>query len=164
MSDEPQRSRAAFWILAILVLATLANLVVGQMVPLSVRPVTTSPGGSLSELVATGPRAVSLRYGFYFALRDLEAESLFAFPESGISDEFLGAFAGAPLEVVEYDPTGHVLPELDEPEGTLRLTTGGDISYWIVPGEPGDAYWLAQYMEGYVAVADSVVPFPGGQG
>lgn len=149
---------------AILVVATLGNLVVGQMVPRSIRPVNARDGGSLIELVNTSQRAVAIRYGFYFAMGEQEGSRLIVFPGAEVNPVLLGAFGGKELEVAQYEPTGHELGDLGEPHGEVRTDDLRIVDFWVIDGEPGDTFWLAEQEDGYVAVPESVLPFPGGRG
>lgn len=162
-SMEPSsRGRAAFWMVAILVITTLANVAIGQIVPRQARPVIVRDGGSLFDLATSGQRSVGHRYGFYLAMGETEGAKLITFPRSGVNRVLLRAFGGMELEGSQYEPTGHDLPPLGEPLGELETDGGEIVPYWVIPGEPDDTYWIATYEDGYVAVAGSVMPFPGG--
>jgi hypothetical protein len=158
--EPSSRGRAAFWMVAILVITTLANVAIGQIVPRQARPVIVRDGGSLFELVASGQRSVGQRYGMYIWLGEQEGHRLYSFRGSGLVARLLEAFGRMELQVVDYSPEGHNLPGLGEPTGELQLDTGVVIPYWSLPGNPGDDYWIAVHEEGYVLVPDSVLPVP----
>lgn len=161
LPNVPKRSRAAFWILAILVVTTLANLVVGQMLPRSLRPVIPREDGSLSHLVNVGQTSVAQRYSFYFALGETGGSELIVFPGAEVNPELLDAFAGMQLTSARYGESDVSLPDLGEPQGKFRTDDLRIVDFWVVPGERGDVFWLAEHEGGYAAVADSAFPFPG---
>ena len=161
MEPTEPHSRAAFWMIVILVLTTLGNIVASQMLPGSVRAVVARESGDLIHLVNTGQRTVAQRYGFYLAMGEQQGASLTIFPGAGVNAVLLGAFGRMELLGAKYDPSGHALPDLGEPDGDLRTDDLRVVPFWVIPGEPGDRFWLAEHEEGYAAVPESVLEFPG---
>src|SRR5688572_13368605 len=102
--EPSSRGRAAFWMVAILVITTLANVAIGQIVPRQARPVIVRDGGSLFELVASGQRSVGQRYGMYIWLGEQEGHRLYSFRGSGLVARLLEAFGRMELQVVDYSP------------------------------------------------------------
>lgn len=150
--------------IVVLVVTTLANLTVGQMLPRSERPVIVKADGSLAHLVASGQRGIARRYSFFFTLADTGGSRLVVFPGAQLDGELLRAFTGMELEIADYSPTDHRLPNPGDPQGELLTDDGRVLDFWVLPGQLGESYWLAEHEGGYAAVASSLAPRPGSDG
>lgn len=147
----------------IFVAATVVNLGMSERyVPPSGHPIRTNDSPALSALVRASQPLTRETYLLYADLADVAEGATLVVPSAGLLDLHVARGLGrVHPEVRDYDPeiAAGLLDLSSGPRG-LVATGGGVVEYRVVPGRPGDTYWVARLDGAVIVVPSSVLPVP----
>lgn len=152
--------RALPWIL---IAATVVNLgMMERYLTPSRLPILTNASPALSALVQASQPHTRAHYQLYVDLADVAEGATLVVPAAALLDHRLARGLGrVRVEVRDYEPAVTDAP-VDLPARPMGLvaTPIGALNYWLIPGLPGDTYWVARLDRSVVVVPSSVLAVP----